>query len=86
MGSDASSDVTSRGDSGGVPECRLFSEATTKCNYVVNFVNFSRVLPKLKKKKQTLRTQMSPNYIARDKYVSGLDNLDIRKCCLDNKV
>ena len=49
MGSDASSDVTSRGDSGGVPECRLFSEATTKCNYVVKFVNFSRVLPKLKK-------------------------------------
>ena len=86
MGSDASSDVTSRGDSGGVPECRLFSEGTTKCNYVVKFVNFSRVLPKLKKKKQTLRTQMSPNYIARDKYVSGLDNLDIRKCCLDNKV
>ena len=30
--------------------------------------------------------QMSPNYIAREKYVSGLDNLDIRKCCLDNKV
>ena len=29
---------------------------------------------------------MSPNYIAREKYVSGLDNLDIRKCCLDNKV
>ena len=85
MGSDASSDVTSRGDSGGVPECRLFSEATTKCNYVVKFVNLSRVLPKLKKK-QTLRTQMFPNYIAREKYVSGLDNLDIRKCCLDNKV
>ena len=37
-------------------------------------------------KNQTLRTQMSPNYIAREKYVSGLDNLDIRKCCLDNKV
>ena len=85
MGSDASSDVTSRGDSGGVPECRLFSEATTKSNYVVKFVNFSRVLPELKKK-QTLRTQISPNYIAREKYVSGLDNLDIRKCCLDNKV
>ena len=75
MGSDASSDVTSRGDSGGVPECRLFSEATTKCNYVVKFVNFSRVLPQLKKKKQTLRTQMSPNYIAREKYVLGVDNL-----------
>lgn len=85
MGSDASSDVTSRGDSGGVAESRLFSEATTKFNYVVKFVNFSRVLPRLKKI-QTLRTQMSPNYIAREKYVSGLDNLDIRKCCLDNKV
>ena len=50
MGSDASSDVTSRGDNGGVAECPLFSEATTKFNYVVKFVNFSRVLPKLKKK------------------------------------
>ena len=49
-------------------------------------MNFSRGLPKLKKKNQTLRTQLSPNYIAREKYVSGLDNLDIRKCCLDNKV
>ena len=28
-----------------------------------------------KKKKQTLRTQMSPNYIAREKYVLGVDNL-----------
>ena len=59
MGSDASSDVTSRGDSGGVPECRLFSEATTKCNYVVKFVNLSRVLPKLKKKNRPYERKCS---------------------------
>ena len=43
-------------------------------------------VPAQTKKIQTLRTQISLNYIAREKYVSGLDNLDTRKCCLDNKV
>ena len=66
MGSDASSDVTSRGDSGGVPECRLFSEATTKCNYVVKFVNFSRVLPKLKKKKNRHYERKCPLITSRE--------------------